>query len=394
MIKTIKRLFNSEVSGGVLLIAVTFLALICANGPLHDYYHNFLHYPLGASLGSLAIVNSLEHLINDGLMTIFFLLVGLEVKRELMVGTLVGRSKALFPAFAALGGMIAPALIYLLFNGSNPLLRQGWAIPTATDIAFSLGVLALLGKMVDSSLKSFLLALAIIDDLGAVIIIALFYTEQLLWPGLALSALVLVALAALNLALVRSTLPYLLLGAILWIGLLISGIHATLAGVITGFFIPLCSDPPDALSPLDRLAKILHPWVIFLILPLFAFVNAGVSLQGLSAVMLFSQPSLGIAAALVIGKPLGIFTFSWLSVRLGFTNMPNGANFRSIFGVSVLCGIGFTMSIFIATLGFGEVSPEYANAARLGILIGSTVAALAGYCTLRLILPPRAGCGG
>lgn len=319
--------------------------------------------------------------INDALMAVFFLLIGLEVKRELMQGSLASLRQAAFPVIAAIGGMIVPALLYLAFNYSDPVTREGWAIPAATDIAFALGVLALLGSRVPLALKIFLMALAIIDDLGAIIIIALFYTSDLSIVSLGVAAFAIAVLALLNLCGVRRTGVYILVGAVLWTAVLKSGVHATLAGVIVGFFIPL--KEKHGRSPAKRLEHVLHPWVAYLILPLFAFANAGVSLQGVTIDGLTSMLPLGIIAGLLIGKPLGISLFCWLALRFKLAHLPQGTTYQQIMAVGILCGIGFTMSIFIASLAFGNVDPELINWAKLGILIGSLLSAVVGYSWLR-----------
>lgn len=377
----IRDFFKMESAGGILLVIAAAIAMTIANTPLGETYQSFLHtYVLGMSV---------SHWINDGLMAVFFLLIGLEVKRELLEGALKSKETAIFPAIAAVGGMLAPALIYVAFNASDAEAVSGWAIPAATDIAFALGIMALLGKRVPVSLKVFLLALAIIDDLGVVVIIALFYTGDLstmaLLVGFAMTGLLFV----LNAKKVTKLTPYMIVGAILWFAVLKSGVHATLAGVVIGFAIPLQGKPGEH-SPLKHMEHALHPYVAFGILPLFAFANAGISLEGVSLSGLTSMLPLGIALGLLVGKPLGIFTFSWAAVKLGVAKLPEGIGFKHIFAVSVLCGIGFTMSIFISSLAFGNVSPEFDTYARLGILMGSTTAAIIGYVLLHLSLPKKA----
>ncbi|WP_145588548.1 Na+/H+ antiporter NhaA [Yersinia aldovae] len=385
MTNMIRQFLRQEAAGGLILIFAAVVALFMANSSLHGLYQSFLDVPVSVKIASLDISKPLLLWINDGLMAIFFLVVGLEVKRELMEGSLAGRDKAVFPAIAALGGMLAPALIYLLFNGADEITRQGWAIPAATDIAFALGVMALLGNRVPTSLKVFLLALAIIDDLGVIVIIALFYTHEVSLLALGLAAAAIALLAYMNWCGVGKTSAYLLVGLVLWVCILKSGVHATLAGVIVGFMIPLHTK--DKRSPSESLEHGLHPWVAYLILPLFAFANAGVSLQGVSLSGLTSLLPMGIAAGLFIGKPLGIFLFSWLAVKLGIAKLPDAINFKQIFAVSVLCGIGFTMSIFIASLAFEGADVALLTYSKLGILLGSTAAALVGYSLLRLALP-------
>ncbi|MDC5707303.1 Na+/H+ antiporter NhaA [Vibrio europaeus] len=376
----IRDFFKLESAGGILLVIAAAIAMTIANTSLNDAYQGFLHtYVLGMSV---------SHWINDGLMAVFFLLIGLEVKRELLEGALKSKETAIFPAIAAVGGMVAPALVYLMFNYGDAQAVQGWAIPAATDIAFALGIMALLGKRVPVSLKVFLLALAIIDDLGVVVIIALFYTGDLSTTALAVGFAMTAALFMLNAKKVTKLTPYIIVGAILWFAVLKSGVHATLAGVVIGFAIPLKGKKGEH-SPLKHMEHALHPYVAFGILPLFAFANAGISLEGVSMDGLTSMLPLGIALGLLVGKPLGIYSFSWLAVKSGVAKLPEGITFRHIFAVSVLCGIGFTMSIFISSLAFGPVNAEFDTYARLGILMGSTTAALLGYFLLHISLPKK-----
>ncbi|AAF94778.1 TPA: Na+/H+ antiporter NhaA [Vibrio cholerae] len=374
----IRDFFKMESAGGILLVIAAAIAMVIANSAMGEGYQAFLHtYVFGMSV---------SHWINDGLMAVFFLLIGLEVKRELLEGALKSRETAIFPAIAAVGGMLAPALIYVAFNFNDPAAIQGWAIPAATDIAFALGIMALLGKRVPVSLKVFLLALAIIDDLGVVVIIALFYSSDLSTIALTIGFIMTGVLFMLNAKHVTKLSIYLVAGLILWIAVLKSGVHATLAGVVIGFAIPLKGNKGEH-SPLKHLEHALHPYVAFAILPVFAFANAGISLQGVSLAGLTSMLPLGVALGLFLGKPLGIFSFSWAAVKLGVAKLPEGINFKHIFAVSVLCGIGFTMSIFISSLAFGQANEAYDTYARLGILMGSTTAALLGYSLLRLSLP-------
>ncbi|MDC9613513.1 Na+/H+ antiporter NhaA [Xenorhabdus khoisanae] len=387
MTAIIRQFLKLEAAGGIILIIAAIIALAMANTPLQGIYYQFLNLPVAVQFAALEINKPLLLWINDGLMAVFFLIVGLEVKRELMEGSLAGRDKAIFPAIAALGGMLAPALVYLLFNGSDDIARQGWAIPAATDIAFALGVMALLGRRVPTALKVFLLALAIIDDLGVIIIIALFYTKTVSLGALGLAAAMIALLAWMNWKGVAKTSAYLAVGVVLWICILKSGIHATLAGVIVGFLIPLRDKKGD--SPSETLEHELHPWVAYLILPLFAFANAGVSLQGVTFDGLISMLPVGVALGLFIGKPLGIFLFSWISVKLGVAKLPEKIGMKQIFAVSVLCGIGFTMSIFISGLAFEGLNDAFSTYSRLGILIGSTTAAIVGYGLLNILLPKK-----
>lgn len=377
----IRDFFKMESAGGILLVIAAAIAMTIANSPLGESYQAMLHtYVFGMSV---------SHWINDTLMAVFFLLIGLEVKRELLEGALKSKETAIFPAIAAVGGMLAPALIYVAFNAGDAEAISGWAIPAATDIAFALGIMALLGKRVPISLKVFLLALAIIDDLGVVVIIALFYTGDLSTMALIVGFIMTGVLFMLNAKEVTKLTPYMIVGAILWFAVLKSGVHATLAGVVIGFAIPLKGKKGEH-SPLKHMEHALHPYVAFGILPLFAFANAGISLEGVSMSGLTSMLPLGIALGLLVGKPLGIFTFSWAAVKMGVAKLPEGVNFVHIFAVSVLCGIGFTMSIFISSLAFGNVSPEFDTYARLGILMGSTTAAVIGYALLHFSLPKKA----
>lgn len=381
--KHLQRFFSSDASGGIILIIAAALAMILANSGLtSQLYQAFLATPVQLKVGPLEINKNMLLWINDALMAVFFLLIGLEVKREMVLGSLATRQQAAFPVIAAVGGMVVPALIYLAFNFQDPVASQGWAIPAATDIAFALGVLALLGSRVPVTLKIFLMALAIIDDLGAIVIIALFYTSDLSVLSLGVAAVAIAALAILNICNVCRTGIYILVGVILWTAVLKSGVHATLAGVIVGFFIPLKEQ--QGTSPAKQLEHVLHPWVAYLILPLFAFANAGVSLQGVTLEGLTSLLPLGIMAGLFIGKPLGIGLFCWLALRLNLARLPQGTTGKQIFAVSVLCGIGFTMSIFISTLAFGGLDPSLITWAKLGILIGSLLAAVTGYSLLRI----------
>ncbi|GKV94768.1 Na+/H+ antiporter NhaA [Pectobacterium aroidearum] len=387
MITMIRRFIQLDAAAGVMLMMATVLALTFANWSVTAAgYQQFLMMPVEMRFGALEINKNLLLWINDGLMAIFFLLIGLEVKRELVEGTLASRQQAMLPLAAAVGGMIFPALLFLLFNANDEVTRAGWAIPAATDIAFAIGVLTLLGKRVPAGLKVFLLALAIIDDLGAILIIALFYTQQIFWPALGGAVLAVAALAYLNRQQVRKTSAYLLVGIVLWVCILKCGVHATLAGVIVGFFIPLRTSDGEP-SPATTLEHGLQTWVAFLIIPLFAFANAGIVLQGIVLEKLFSPLSLGIAAGLLIGKPLGITLLSWLTIRLGYARLPVGVGFSQIVAVSVLCGIGFTMSIFITLLAFSGGDAELITYAKLGILLASGLAALLGYLALRGVLP-------
>ncbi|MNE13314.1 Na(+)/H(+) antiporter NhaA [compost metagenome] len=382
-----KRFLKLESASGIILILAALLAIGLANSALAEHYQSFLNTQVQVRIAALDINKPLLLWINDGFMAIFFLLVGLEVKREMLEGALSSRVQATFPAIAAVGGMLAPALIYAFFNYEDEVTRAGWAIPAATDIAFALGVMALLGKRVPTSLKVFLLALAIMDDLGVIIIIALFYTQQLSLTALAVGIVATLTLLWMNRRGEDRIGLYMLVGLVLWVAVLKSGVHATLAGVIVGFMIPISGK--RYASPLKHLEHVLHPWSAYLILPLFAFANAGVSLDGIQLSDLLSPVPMGIILGLFIGKPLGIFTISWLSVKLGIAQLPSGVNFKQIFAVSILCGIGFTMSMFIASLAFEHGGLDYGSYSRLGILVGSTLAAVIGFIALRISLPNR-----
>ncbi|HEY1843277.1 MAG TPA: Na+/H+ antiporter NhaA [Buttiauxella sp.] len=382
MTKTLQRFFHGDAAGGILLILAASAAMILANlDATSGFYQAFLETPVEVRIGSLDISKNLLLWVNDALMAIFFLMIGLEVKREMVEGSLASRRQASFPVIAALGGMVVPAVLYLAFNYQDPVTREGWAIPAATDIAFALGILALLGNRVPVALKVFLMALAIIDDLGAIVIIALFYTSDLSLLSLAVAAGAIAVMVLLNACNVRRTGLYILVGLVLWTAVLKSGVHATLAGVIIGFLIPL--KEKDGRSPARELEHVLHPWVAFLILPLFAFANAGVSLSGVTVEGLTSLLPMGIIAGLFIGKPLGISLFCWAAVKLKLASLPEGTTGRDIMAVGVLCGIGFTMSIFIASLAFSSVDPALITWAKLGILLGSLLSAVVGYSMLR-----------
>jgi Na+:H+ antiporter, NhaA family len=377
-ISLMRRFFDSEASGGMILMGVTVIALVIANSPLADAYFAVLKtYVLGLSV---------LHWINDALMAVFFLLVGLEIKREMLDGQLSTWPRRILPGIAALGGMVVPALIYLAITWNEPQLHHGWAIPTATDIAFALGVLAVLGSRVPTSLKIFLTALAILDDLGAIIIIALFYTSDLSLVMLGAAALCLVVLIAFNRFNVTALLPYLAVGAVLWFFVLKSGIHATLAGVALALTIPLHANPKKTRAedaPLHRLEHALHGWVAYAIIPIFGLANAGVSLSGLSLDTIVSPLPLGIAMGLFIGKQIGVYAFSYAAIHLGFADVPAGATRAQCYGVALLCGIGFTMSLFIGALAFPD-QPELGDATKIGVLMGSLLSALAGYLVLSI----------
>ncbi|WP_372884255.1 Na+/H+ antiporter NhaA [Shimia sp.] len=385
MIAALDRFFKHEAAGGIMLMLAAVAALIVANSPLASGY-NFLLETQGAiTMNGKGIEKPMVLWINDGLMAVFFFLIGLELKREFLEGKLKNPSDVILPGAAAIGGMALPALIFAYFNWGNPETLSGWAIPAATDIAFALGILALVGARAPTSLKVFLLTLAILDDIGAIIIIALFYTANLKVHFLALALIPLAGLLLLNLTRNHRTAPFVLLGIAMWVLVLKSGVHATLAGVVTAFFIPLYDRWGK--SPLHSIEHGLTPYVYFFIVPVFAFANAGVVLSGLSLADLADPLPLGIILGLVIGKQIGVFGVTWLVVKSGIARLPHGANWLHVYGVACLAGIGFTMSLFIGGLSFDK--PELMNQVRLGVLGGSLVSGLLGYALLMLASPAQ-----
>lgn len=386
MLARIEKLFTHEAAGGIVLMIATVLAFAVANSGLSELYTEVLHLKFTIALGETGLSKPLILWINDGLMAVFFLLVGLELKYELVEGRLKSAANVVLPGMAALGGMLAPALIYLAFNWSDPAHVSGWAIPAATDIAFAVGVVALLGKRVPPALKIFLLTLAILDDLGAIVVIALFYTAELKPIYLALALVPLALMALRNHLGAHRLAPTLILGAVLWVLVLKSGVHATLAGVLTAFFIPL--KDRYGKSPLHALEHGLHPYVMFLIVPIFAFANAGVDLSGMGLADMFKPLPLGIALGLVIGKQIGVFGMTWALVKAGVARLPEGTNWAQLYGIAALAGIGFTMSLFIGSLNF-ETDAQM-NAVRIGVLAGSLISAALGYAVLRMARAPQA----
>jgi NhaA family Na+:H+ antiporter len=382
-ISGIKAFFAHEAAGGIVLLVAAVLGLALMNSPAASIYETLLatHVPVG--LAPFALEKSLLHWINDGLMAVFFFLVGLEIKRELVVGELSSVKQAALPAIAAFGGMVMPALIYTAVNWGDAEALRGWAIPAATDIAFAVGVLALLGDRIPVPLKVFLLALAIIDDLGAIIIIALFYTAELSLVALTLAGVGIAVLAALNQRGVTTILPYVVVGLLVWLCVLESGVHATLAGVVTALAVPLAAAPGQQQGTLERLELAIGPWVRFGVLPLFAFANAGVPLAGITVAQATSAIPVGIALGLIVGKPAGIFAFSLAAIRMRLASRPDGGTLAQLFGVAMLGGIGFTMSLFIGMLAFTDA--ERAAEIRIGVLLGSLVSALLGYLFLRAV---------
>jgi NhaA family Na+:H+ antiporter len=379
----LQRLFRHEAASGIVLMLASALALVLANSPLAETYNLLLGVHGSVRIDGFGIDKPMLLWINDGLMAIFFLFVGLEVKREVLDGELSDRRRAILPVVAAIGGMIIPALIYLCATWNEPGAITGWAVPCETDIAFSLGVMALFGSRVAPSLKLFLTALAIIDDLGAIVIIAIFYTEELSWLSLDVALAALVILVALNLAGVQRVIWYVLVGIVLWVFVLKSGVHATLAGVALALAVPF-KTPSGEESPLVRIEHELAPWVGFGILPLFGFANAGLSFGDLSLSSILEPVPLGIAAGLFLGKQIGVFGAAVLVIRRGWAQLPDGATWLALYGTSILTGIGFTMSLFIGTLAFGESDREAPM--RLGVLVGSALSALLGAAVLAL--PP------
>ena len=380
LLRAIDRFIRHDASGGILLMLSAVLALVVANSAFQPLYDGWLTSNLSITLNGDGLSKPLILWINDGLMAVFFFLIGLELKRELLEGKLKNPRDVVLPGMAALGGMAAPALVFAGQNWSEPTTLGGWAIPAATDIAFALGILALLGDRVPASLKVFLLTLAILDDLGAILIIALFYTAELKIDYLLMALIPLVIMTWLNARRVHRVAPLLLLGTVMWFFVLKSGVHATLAGVATAFFIPM--KDKWGKSPLHALEHALSPYVLFLIIPVFAFANAGVVLDGMSVGDLMAPLPLGIALGLIVGKQIGVFGLTWLVVRSGFARLPHGANWLHIYGVACLAGIGFTMSLFIGSLSFGD--PALMNQVRLGVLTGSAVSAVLGYSALIL----------
>lgn len=383
LLRAIDRFFSHEASGGILLGLSAIAALIVANSGLQPTYDWLLNLRLSLTLGGEGLEKPLILWINDGLMAVFFFLIGLELKREMLEGKLKNPRDVILPGLAAVGGMAVPALVYLALNWGNAETIRGWAIPAATDIAFALGVLALVGSRVPVALKVFLLTLAILDDLGAIVIIALFYTAELKANYLLYALAPLVAMLWLNLKGAHRVAPILLLGVVLWVLVLKSGVHATLAGVLTAFMIPL--KDKWGKSPLHGLEHGLAPYVLFLIVPVFAFANAGVSLEGMSLADLLAPLPLGIALGLIIGKQLGVFGMTWLVVKLGLARLPSGVTWAHIYGLACLAGIGFTMSLFIGSLSFAD--PALMDAVRIGVLSGSLVSGVVGFAVLRLSGP-------
>ena len=383
IIKSINDFLKLEAASGIILMFAAVAAMIIANSPLMSYYDMLLNIPVQVSVGTFEIAKPLLLWINDGLMALFFFLVGLELKREFLEGDLSQPGQITLPAIGAFGGMLVPALCYVAFNYNDPKAVNGWAIPTATDIAFALGILSIIGSKVPLQLKVFLTSLAIFDDLGAIIVIALFYTDQLSMLSLIFASSVITILFIMNKRGVTNTAPYIFLGIVLWIAVLKSGVHATLAGVVLAFFIPIKGKEGES-SPLKSLEHNLHSLVAFIVLPVFAFANAGISFAGIGIEQVMAPVPLGIIVGLVVGKQLGVFGFCFIAIKLGWANLPTNVNWRLLYGVAILCGVGFTMSLFIGSLAF-----EQDNGAaliyqdRLGIVIGSIISGILGYFVIK-----------
>ncbi|MET0006139.1 MAG: Na+/H+ antiporter NhaA [Candidatus Thiodiazotropha sp.] len=386
--KWLQDFMRQDSSSGILLIFAAILAMILENSPLSWFYDALLDTPVEIRIGELQLAKPLLLWINDGLMAVFFMLIGLEVKREFLEGELSRLDQIILPGLGAIGGMLVPAAIYFWLNQSDPVALNGWAIPAATDIAFALGIISLLGKRVPVSLRVFLMALAIFDDLGAIIIIAIFYTADLSLASLIIAVAAIVVLFVLNMLHVSRVSAYVMVGVILWVAVLKSGVHATLAGVILGLVIPIKDPKNSDRSPLREVEHGLHQWVAILIVPLFAFANAGVSLSGLTFDALLEPIPLGIAAGLFVGKQIGIMLFCGVAIVLGFAKLPNGASWSGFYATTILCGIGFTMSLFIASLAFEQGgTSSIIMGDRLGILLGSGLSAVIGYLILKIFNP-------
>jgi len=387
-IKSFQDFLKLEAASGIILMFAAVAAMIIANSPLSSYYDLLLELPVVVAVGSFEIAKPLLLWINDGLMALFFFLVGLELKREFLDGDLSQPGQIALPAIGAVGGMLVPALCYVALNYDNPEALNGWAIPTATDIAFALGILAIIGSKVPLQLKVFLTSLAIFDDLGAIIVIALFYTDQLSMLSLIVAGAVLSILFVLNRRGITDTSPYIFFGIVLWVAVLKSGVHATLAGVVLALFIPMKGKEGEP-SPLKSLEHNLHAMVAFIILPIFAFANAGISFDGIGIEEITSPVPLGIILGLIVGKQIGVFGFCFVAIKMGFAKLPENVNWTMLYGVSMLCGVGFTMSLFIGSLAF-EQGVDSTTAIffqdRLGIVIGSLISGLLGYFTIKRAL--------
>jgi NhaA family Na+:H+ antiporter len=385
--KSVRKFLKQESASGILLMVAAVAALLCANSPAAPYYDKLLGLTGELRIEEFSVAKPVLLWINDLWMAIFFFLVGLELKRELVEGELSDRSQLVLPVAGAIGGMLVPAMFYVVFNKGDEVAMNGWAIPAATDIAFALGVLALLGSRVPISLKVFLTSLAIIDDIGAIVIIAIFYSGQLSQISLIVSIVCIAVLYILNRRGVADIPSYLFVGLILWLAVLKSGVHATLAGVVLAFFIPLSDSKNPDFSPAKYMEHTLHPIVAFFILPVFAFANAGISLEDVSISTLVEPVPFGIATGLFLGKQLGVFAFCWLVIAVGMARLPDGINWKTLYGAGILCGIGFTMSLFVGGLAFEQSNGGNLLDDRLGILAGSLLSGVFGYFYLRVVLP-------
>ncbi|WP_344936565.1 Na+/H+ antiporter NhaA [Zhongshania borealis] len=378
----INNFLKQESAGGILLVMASILAMVMANSPLFSLYNLLIDTPVVVQVGALKLAKPLLMWVNDGLMAVFFLLVGLELKREFLEGELAELNKIILPGLGAIGGMLVPALIYLALNADDAVALQGWAIPTATDIAFALGVLSLLGPRVPIALKVFLTSLAIFDDIGAILIIAFFYTSKISLLALVVAAACVSVLAIMNRRGVDEKSPYLLVGLVMWVALVKSGVHATLAGVVLAMFIPMQPRDASKHSPAKSLEHDLHTAVAFVILPVFAFCNSGISFSGVGLEQVLHGVPMGIAMGLFVGKQIGVFGFCWLGVKLKLTSLPSEISWLSLYGTAALCGIGFTMSLFVGSLAFEESGVNRLFDERLGIIIGSLLSGLVGYIIL------------
>ncbi len=387
LIAHITGFFKLQASGGILLVISALLAVAVANSPFSTYYSQLIDTPFEIRFGSFQLAKPMLLWVNDGLMAIFFFLIGLELKREFIDGELSNVKNIILPGIGAIGGMAVPALIYFTFNYNDAVAVKGWAIPAATDIAFALGALALLGSRVPVSLKVFLTSIAIFDDIGAILIIALFYTSKISFVALTVAMVSIMALFAINRLNVTARSLYVVVGIVMWVAFLKSGVHATLAGVILAMFIPMQSKSDPAYSPVKTFQRDLHYAVAFLILPLFAFCNSGISLKGIGTEQLLHDVPLGIALGLFVGKQVGVFGLCWLGLKMGIAKLPSGLSLKSLYGVSALCGIGFTMSLFIGSLAFEETGANLLFDERLGIIIGSLASGILGFIILRFSLP-------
>ena len=381
--------FKLESAGGILLMGTAVLAIVVANSPFERYYALLLDTPVEVRIGALEIAKPLLLWINDGLMAIFFFLVGLELKRELVEGELSDKRNIILPGAGAIGGMLVPALVYVFFNLGDDTAISGWAIPAATDIAFALGILSLLGKRVPTSIKIFLTSLAIFDDIGAILVIAFFYTSKISLTALIVVTCCIPLLVFINRRNVESKTVYIIVGLVMWVAMLKSGVHATLAGILVAMFIPMTSKKTPGFSPLKDLEHDLHSAVAFIVLPVFAFANAGINLSGVGTEQLLHPVPLGIAAGLFIGKQIGIFGFCWLAIQLKLSSLPKGMNWGSLYGTAALCGVGFTMSLFIGSLAFEETAVNLLFDERLGIIIGSLASGVVGYLILNACLSKK-----